>query len=95
MVAYEFQTSTTSTFEHTLLDINIFPNPTADKFQIESDLEIFNIELWSSHGKLLRTWDNSNDLQIINTSDLPSGTYWVKVLDKASRNVSMERQVKL
>jgi photosystem II stability/assembly factor-like uncharacterized protein len=56
-------------------DIEFYPNPTNDNVTIRSSAKINRIELINSEGKLLKTMQNTNT---INMTNFPSGVYLVK-----------------
>lgn len=56
--------------------ITAYPNPVTNSFQIDSNINIENIDLYTVHGQLLKSFKaNAN----YNISDLAKGVYIVKV----------------
>ncbi len=58
--------------------INVYPNPAKNQFTI-SNAESFNVKLYSILGKEILTKLNMTNSELINTSNLTSGTYFVKI----------------
>jgi len=68
---------------HLQTEMNIFPNPTKDYIQIQTDKRIDNIEILSVDGKLIKKITaNKNKFNI---SDLENGVYFVKIGNKVHK----------
>lgn len=66
-------------------EIQLFPNPATNYFQIRTALPFQRVELRSSTGQLLKTFDAQ---ETINIHQLTSGLYWVVVyLENGQRTV--------
>jgi cytochrome c peroxidase len=68
-----------------LFEINVFPNPVGDFFNIEfknPDFKEFNIELYNSTGQLIKSAITNGTDFIIKRENLPSGVYKLKVSDQ-------------
>lgn len=61
---------------HDITDFVIYPNPTSDLLFIKTADNQFQLDLFDSNGKLLRT---VSDLSILNISALPTGLYILKI----------------
>jgi hypothetical protein len=60
--------------------IQIYPNPTAEKFFINlNSSHFYNIEVIDVIGRVLIIKENVNDLITVNTSGFSEGTYFIKV----------------
>jgi len=70
------------------LSFKIYPNPTSSNIIIETngDLSQFTIEIYSFGSKLIRQYDNLTS-NIIDVSDLISGTYFVSLRNEKIRVV--------
>jgi hypothetical protein len=66
-------------------EINIYPNPTSNDLFI-SGFDIIKIEVYDSRGQLLISSHKqlSDDIQLINLSDVNAGIYLIKVYQKES-----------
>ena len=53
----------------------VYPNPTTDYIQIESDFEIKKVNVFSIHGQLVKTIKSS----IVDFTNLPKGNYIIEV----------------
>jgi hypothetical protein len=71
------------------IQITIYPNPTSDNIQINSEFPIENIKLFSMNGQLLKTTNNS----FLNISELSSGSYLVQVT--TSKGIVCKRVTKV
>lgn len=59
------------------LKFNLYPNPTSDILNIESENELKSVEIYSLQGQKVMSSKNN----VINISDLASGLYLVQVID--------------
>jgi len=57
-------------------EITLYPNPSNSMFQLETELQIENVELYSLQGQLVKTFETQNQYNI---SDLTKGVYLVKI----------------
>lgn len=71
--------STLSIDNNFITSIKVFPNPTKNFININSEKEIFKIIIYNSSGKELSIYKNQNR---INIEHLSKGLYFVKVLTK-------------
>lgn len=67
--------------EFYISDLKIYPNPVIEFLHIESSSEIKEIEIYSLEGKLIRSQNFENK---INLSKLQGGTYILKLIDYQS-----------
>ncbi len=74
----EIEVDETNSLNHNLdiRDIYIYPNPTSDLLFINTKDNQFQLDLFDSNGKLLRTVSNTS---ILNISNLPTGVYIMKI----------------
>lgn len=56
--------------------IKLYPNPTKDYFELSTELNVENVEVYSLQGQLIKTFSKSNDYDV---RDLAKGMYVVKV----------------
>jgi hypothetical protein len=74
--------------------LNIYPNPFNDELIVEGADQIVNLEVYSLSGELLLVYSNNEESRItINTSNLRSGYYLIKIVGMAG-DVSVFRIVK-
>jgi hypothetical protein len=65
-----------------------YPNPFTDVISLKSiDLKESSLKLYNSHGQLLRTFNQGENLKNINLSYLKSGIYLMKVVSPESEQV--------
>ena len=60
--------------------MTIFPNPVKDILTIKSEESISLLEIYSLTGTLVNRLENCGNKVTVSLSDLPSGTYFVKVI---------------
>lgn len=66
------------------MELNVYPNPANDKVTI-ANAEGQKVVILDITGKVVYTIDNASQLQEVNTSDLPVGTYIVRVNSSVTR----------
>ena len=59
------------------MKFNLYPNPTSDILNIDSENELKSVEIYSLQGQKVMSSKNN----VINISDLASGLYLVQVTD--------------
>lgn len=80
---------TTSTIELGNASINIYPNPTFDRINIDVQGQLnFQANLYSSEGKLMKTTSNSS---LIEVNNIPSGIYLLEIKDLSTGYKIIER----
>jgi hypothetical protein len=65
----------------------IYPNPVNDKLTIEAQEAIDNIEIYNVMGALIYSRKDCGDKAEINTTDLPAGTYVVRLTTKGTTTI--------
>ncbi|WP_396146280.1 T9SS type A sorting domain-containing protein, partial [Flavobacterium sp.] len=83
------QNPSLSTTEYIVDDIKIYPNPTTDFIDIETNLNVKEISLYTISGQLILS---SNQKRVL-TSNLPKGIYLLKLEDE-NGNIATKRIVK-
>ncbi len=76
--AYE-SNSTLSTDDISIIDLNLFPNPTTDYFSLTYDntqITIKTIDLFDINGKLIKSFSPTNRLSV---SDIATGLYFFRI----------------
>ena len=74
--------------------LEIFPNPINDYFVIEGLIGNYTIELIDSNGQNYQTLPNSGTRNIINTSNLPSGLFFVRVTNTTNNSIQVQKIIK-
>ena len=64
--------------------LSLFPNPASTTIKVSAKEIINSIEVYNLNGILLRTISCKSNVQTIDISDLPAGSYFVRVLGKDS-----------
>ncbi len=73
-------------------EISLYPNPAKDYFYIKSELKINIVKLYNLEGKLIKTFNNSNNYNI---QDLKSGVYLLKIRFKNKKEHYSYHLIKL
>lgn len=76
LYAYMDPALANSTFETTQNSISIYPNPAKDYFEINSDVAVNSVEVYSIQGQLLKTYSSQSYYDV---SGFTSGMYLLKV----------------
>ncbi|MEA1876334.1 MAG: sialate O-acetylesterase [Bacteroidota bacterium] len=74
--------------------IQMFPNPVRNELTIEANLSLFQIEVFNSFGRIIRTIHPTESAYTIDTSTLPKGLYFIKVSDKTNSLLKVHKIVK-
>ncbi len=76
--------------------VNLFPNPTSDEIHIEFDLESnYKISIKNTSGVAVASKEINNSKTVsINLSELPSGVYFLQVVDMKNETVSHRTIIK-
>jgi hypothetical protein len=78
-------------FEYQKNSIKLYPNPTEDYLNIESENVISSVKVYDSNGKLIKHIKNKTILKI-DLSELRTGVYYLEL--ESNKNLSYERIVK-
>jgi len=79
-----------STIDKGLSNLEIYPNPTSDILNIQTEQKISKIEILDTSGKLLKS--NSGSGKTINVSNLSKGIYLIKIY--ADKNIINSKFIK-
>jgi len=74
---------------------SLVPNPTADVFEIEGLLSNYTIDILDAAGMVYQTVTNTGSRVEIDINDLPSGLYFIRIVNNANNTMSMEKILKL
>ncbi|MGK0315179.1 MAG: hypothetical protein ACI86M_001407 [Saprospiraceae bacterium] len=74
--------------------ILIFPNPVLNELTIEGNLSLSQIKIFDSLGRIKQTIHPDSSTHTIDTSTLPKGLYFIKVLDKTNSVLKVQKIVK-
>jgi hypothetical protein len=77
--------STVGISEHGLSNFNIYPKPTLNQLNIETELVINKVRIFDIRGKTIRKINQSTN--IVDVTDFPSGIYFIKV-STAENNIT-------
>ena len=74
--------------------ITVYPNPTSDNLYISNPTnELFDITVLSSIGKPVKSVQSNQGLTSVDLSGLPKGIYLVKMINKTSKKMQMQKIV--
>lgn len=80
--------------EHIALELNVYPNPTADILNIKTNVDAVSVSIISMDGKVISTQEMNGTSATVNVADLHAGAYFyeVKTVDGlVSRNTFMKK----
>jgi len=83
-------TFSTSVSSENIVDINIFPNPANDFFQLTDNEEVSSIQMYDIVGKMVMEVNHMNNKQY-DISHLRNGLYIVRLLDRSGSQVKSLR----
>lgn len=86
-------TGTTATYNVEQEDINIFPNPTTDYFNIDADSDFSKVSVYNIVGKEVRSYEYVENAKY-NVKDLQSGLYFVRLFDEQGNANQVQRLTK-
>ncbi|MBP6387217.1 MAG: T9SS type A sorting domain-containing protein, partial [Pseudarcicella sp.] len=67
------------------LSAKVFPNPTTDKINIETDGSPFSVQIFDITGILRQSHANSSNNNQLDISQLPKGTYILNIYSKKKK----------
>lgn len=70
--------------------LKIYPNPTSEMIQVQSDKKILSLEVISMNGQLLK---NTKDQKYIRVNELPKGVYLLRIVDQ-NMNSQVQKFIK-
>ncbi len=74
--------------------IEIFPNPVDQYFVIQGELSLYDIEIINELGQVIQTIVSNNTEEIIDTSTLGAGMYFIKATNQANNLISVQKIIK-
>lgn len=70
------------------IQYNISPNPSRNILQIDSEIEIYKIEIYDGYGRLLKKYSHVSFKSTIDISDLNPTIYFIKVFTPSGNSTS-------
>ncbi len=89
-------TLTTSTSADVSVEPNaltVFPNPVNGYFSIKGEVDDYTVEILDASGQVYKTI-HATDHITIDINDLPSGLYFISILNNANNQISIEKIIK-
>jgi len=74
--------------------VQIFPNPAQGELTVSGELSKYQIEIIDAIGISLRKYELVNSKQTLDISSLSSGLYFIKILNKETNQVQIQKVVK-
>lgn len=74
--------------------LDVFPNPIDEFFVIEGLIGNYTIELIDASGQLYQTLSSTGNRTVINTSNLPSGLFFVRVTNTTNNIIQVQKIIK-
>ena len=80
-------------FKNEIFQINVYPNPTTDFFQIQTNPEqSYSYSLFNQIGKIITSEENTKGTNLVNVKDLSAGDY-ILVLSSDNQHQSVKINV--
>ena len=70
--------------------IQIYPNPTSDRFRISIDCD--DVKIFTVHGQEVRSLGSGLEFEI---ADLSPGIYWLQLFDRKSHQIYLKKLMKI
>lgn len=86
---YYSETCTLSSEAFNKIDVQLFPNPVTEHFQLKTTEEIKSLTVYSLNGKEVLKFQNQNTYDV---SQLPAGIYFVKM--ETSKGTGIQKLIK-
>lgn len=91
---YYFNTTPSSTTQASRQTIKVYPNPSNGLFSVKGGKQIANVQVFSLTGRQVKSF-TYNDGQWYDISDLPTGTYLVRLVDRDAQQLVTKLMNKL
>ena len=91
---YYFNTSPSSTTQASRQTIKVYPNPSNGLFSVKGGKQIASVQVFSLTGRQVKAF-TYNDGQWYDISDLPTGTYLVRLVDRDAQQLVTKLMNKL
>lgn len=78
----ESTTGLNATSANDIIGVSVYPNPTKNHLNISSENTLERVELFNSAGEMVNSMELGSMNANINTSHLPVGSYFIKVIQK-------------
>ena len=76
-------------------NINLFPSPVHNYFQIEGDQDIYSFIVLDLNGQFLETFNNMYRREKVDVSYFPSGMYFIQFRDENNRILDVKKIIKM
>ena len=83
---YYFNTQPTATNDISRQSLKVYPNPSNGLFTVKGDKQVGSLEIYSLTGKKVQSFTYGQG-QWYNISDLPKGTYLVRLVDRKGQQM--------
>ncbi|MFD1552174.1 hypothetical protein DNU06_00245 [Putridiphycobacter roseus] len=81
MKSGEVNTNNEATTVAANISLNVYPNPTSDIVNIQTDLNAFNVSIYNTNGQLVYTANAMNSIHKVSLGEFAKGLYVVQVKD--------------
>jgi len=86
--------NTAADVEVTPTCVEIFPNPTPNRFTIKGSLVDYDVSILDVSGNVYQSYSPSNSTFIIDLENLPTGLYFVQIKHKTNAQLHIEKILK-
>lgn len=91
---YYFNTSPSSTGEAIRQSVKVYPNPSHGLFSVKAGKQLATVQVYSLTGQQVKSF-SYNDGQWYDITDLPKGTYLVRLIDRDAQQLVTKLMHKL
>ena len=91
---YYFNADPSSTVDVTRQQIKVYPNPSTGLFSVKAGKQLATVQVFSLTGQIVKSF-TYNDGQWYDISDLPKGTYLVRLIDRDAQQLVTKLMHKL
>lgn len=74
--------------------LSILPNPTDNIFEIDGLLGDYSIDILDGNGAIYQTLSNMGDRVEVDIQGLPSGLYYIRIVNMTNQSISIEKVLK-
>ena len=83
-ISIVIDTTGTAILQMVFNDLQVYPNPTKDVFQLSLNEELSSIRMYDTFGKLVKEFNAKSTL--IDVSDLTAGVYFLEIANAEKRS---------
>lgn len=83
-VASQEECDELSVDQFNLFDFSVYPNPTTDFFYLETDTQIYKIDVFNLNGKIVKSFNSNQNIYPVN--ELSKGIYIINIMSSLGKS---------